>query len=211
VATKHAAPLVHSFSRSLRSQVTASIDVWSEDDAMKGKLGVQVPIDYPCVAVIEDILADASSLADITQADAESIVGDLGSRRLASSTSTDLDMIKMAIAAYDLQTCGAAPGWYPWFNVQKDNAYAQVCWTPSNQCTIAVRGSDDSVDWFNNIVTNVLTGTVGGYNVPLGFVTEYNKLKASDMWAVWEWARNSEHCAGGVHVTGHSLGGALAR
>jgi len=91
-----------------------------------------------------------------------------------------------AVKAYNNGECGK--NWNPWFSVQKNNAYGQVCWQ-DNKCSIAFRGSDDGPDWISNLAGNFNWGTVMGKKVPKGFLGEYEKLKTSPSWATWEWAR----------------------
>ncbi len=209
--------------------VTGTVDSFTEDASLKGTLGKVVPDGYPCQRQIDDIADDPSSLLPIDQSEAESLIEGIVSRRNLDSverrlgvaidvptekrrlgSSTDFQMISMSIAAYNINDCDTAgTGWQPWFAIQNDNAYAQVCWK-DNSCSIAMRGSDDGTDWYSNIVGGVQTSTLNGISVPSGFLTEYNKLKATSSWGSWDWARSSQYCANGVYATGHSLGGAMA-
>ena len=104
--------------------------------------------------------------------------------------SLDSQLMRMSAAAYNLNDCGSS-GWTPWFSVQNANAYAQICWKSGNVCTIAMRGSDDSTDWYSNIIGGVSNDNINGVSVPSGFLTEYNRLKASSSWSTWDWARSS--------------------
>jgi hypothetical protein len=64
---------------------------------------------------------------------------------------------------------------------------------------------------YSNIVGGIQTSRLGAHDVPTGFLNEYNKVKATSAWATYEWAAASSHCSGGVFVTGHSLGAAMAQ
>ena len=56
------------------------------------------------------------------------------------------------------------------------------------------------------------TGSLAGYQVPQGFLDEYEKVKSTSSWTdSWEWAKSSEYCSGGIFITGHSLGAAMAQ
>ena len=204
--------------------VVGSIESFMQDATFKSTLGKTVPdsLKSACALVTEDVASDVSDLAEVSQDDAESTIQGLRrleleqvdptSRITSTTDKINLKMIQMSIGAYDRNSCGNSD-WVPWFSLQNSNAYAQVCWSGSstNQCTIAMRGSDDGSDWYSNIIGSVMgTASVGGVNIPQGFKDEYDKLKASGSWATWDWARTSTYCSGGIYVTGHSLGGALA-
>jgi hypothetical protein len=199
--------------------VTGTVESFVQDASLKGTLGMDVPEAYPCLYDIPDVLEDASGLPEVDEADAQAIIDALG-RRLESEddgsmrrlgTSIDYQMVLMASAAYNNNDCGSS-GWQPWFSMNNNNAYAQVCWSgsSSNMCTISFRGSDDGSDWYSNIIGGLQTSKLGSYDVPSGFLTEYNKVKSTSTWATWNWAKSSSYCSGGVYVTGHSLGAAMA-
>jgi len=186
---------------------------------LKGTLGKAVPAGYPCVEEIADVAVDPSGIAEVDQAAAESIAQGLNRRALATesaaqgsralSGSLDSQLMKMSAAAYNLNDCGSS-GWTAWFSVQNANAYGQVCWKSGNVCAIAMRGSDDSTDWYSNIIGGISNDSISGVSVPSGFLTEYNRVKGSPSWSTWDWARSSSWCSGGVYATGHSLGAAMA-
>jgi hypothetical protein len=199
--------------------LTGSIETFATDNSFKGTLGKDVPVEFPCQKVLEDLGEDASGIPDVSADEAEALIGDLNRRlasemteaeyrRLESSSATDLAMAQMSIAAYNNKDCGA-PGWYPWFSIHKANAYAQVCWKPGNECTIAFRGSDDFSDWWSNTAGNLGSKNWGGMTTPKGFWDEYTKITSSNSFGSWNWARTSVNC-NKIHVTGHSLGGAMA-
>ncbi|GMH57396.1 hypothetical protein TL16_g02369 [Triparma laevis f. inornata] len=198
--------------------VTGLISDFKQDASLLGSLGKSVPTGYHCLEEIADVAIDASGLVDVDQAAAESIAGTLSRRALLNensdnarrlSDSLDKQLMVMSAAAYNTNDCGSS-GWTPWFAIQNSNAYAQVCWKSGNTCTIAMRGSDDGSDWWSNIFGNMGTSSVSGVSVPSGFKDEYEKLKSSGTWASWEWARSSTYCSGGIYLTGHSLGAAMA-
>ncbi|GMH47959.1 hypothetical protein TrVE_jg9874 [Triparma verrucosa] len=199
--------------------VTGSISDFKQDASLFGSLGKAVPSSYHCLQSIADIAVDASGLAEVDQAAAESLASTLTRRALRNealpesqrrlSSSLDSQLMAMSAAAYNTNSCGSS-GWTPWFALQNSNAYAQICWKSGNTCTIAMRGSDDGSDWWSNIFGNMGTSTVGGVSVPSGFKDQYELLKSSPTWSSWNWARASTYCSGGVYLTGHSLGAAMA-
>jgi len=202
--------------------VVGTVSSFKEDATFKNTLGKTVPnsLKSACNLVTEDVGSDVSNIPDVSQSDAQTIIDGLrrleeeppSSRRLSTTDKINLKMIQISIGAYSTNSCGTS-GWTPWFSMQNSNAYAQVCWSgsSSNKCTIAMRGSDDGSDWYSNIIGNLQgTSSVGGVNIPEGFKDEYDKLKQSNSFSSWNWAKTSQYCAGGIYVTGHSLGGAMA-
>ena len=183
-----------------------------------------MPIDSYCQEQVKDVRKDASGVLPVDQAEAETIIEGISRRLIADppddmdlhisherrlgSIAEDYDILLNAIAAYDVNSCG--DGWQPWSSIQDNNAYAQVSWNGIEKCTISFRGSDDGTDWYSNIVGGVQTTTFKGQSVPTGFKTEYDKIRNTGTYGSWAWARGSKYCTGGVYVTGHSLGGAMA-
>merc|ERR550525_787732 len=78
-----------------------------------------------------------------------------------------------------------------------------------NQCAVAFQGTNDNLDHIKNFDVAKTSGC-GFDGLHRGFYSTMQKFVSDSTWTRTIKPFLKSNCAGGVHVTGHSLGGAIA-
>ncbi|CEM19280.1 unnamed protein product [Vitrella brassicaformis CCMP3155] len=128
--------------------------------------------------------------------------------------SVDLQMACLARGAIH-ESSGDAWGWTVHSVIKENDDVGVVSVKPSlAQCAIAFKGTHEWDDWRNDFrmhpLQNLTARDGNVYGVHYGFYKEYETIKSSPSWSTWTALLASPQCSGGIFITGHSLGGAIA-